>query len=302
MVEKFDLLHKTELRIERITLQGANLNDVAAVVANTLGLEQHDVLVTDVLEDVLAIDVLRQDVDVHRFVGKRDLLLKSLGRLPGVGITEATTVCSEGILGWIALDEGEARQALKRSETMAAEISRRIARRAIVFSSGTEIIGGQIEDTNKSTISKRLETEGFAVTFGPLLKDDRDDIAGQLRQTADSGGYGLVVTTGGVGAEHKDHTIEALLALDPQAATPYICRFEKGTGRHFKDGVRIGVARVSGTLIVALPGPNEEVRRSLDVLVRCLASKLDKYDLAEAIAAVLRNDLRSKMKHGEGKL
>jgi len=297
MTKKFNLLHKTELRIERIKLQGANLNDVAAVVADAMGLAHHEVLVTDVLEDVLSIDVLRQDVDVHRLIGKRDQLLKSLGRLPGVGIAAETSICSEGVLGWIALEESEVDQALKRSEAMAAEISRRIARRAVVFSSGTEIIGGQSEDTNKSTISKRLEAEGFSVAFGPLLQDDRDDIAGQLRQAVDSGGYGLIVTTGGVGAEHKDHTIEALLTLDPQAATPYICRFAKGTGRHFKDGVRIGVARVSGTLIVALPGPNDEVRRSLDILVKGLASKLDKYELAEAIATVLRNALQLKMRH-----
>jgi len=31
----------------------------------------------------------------------------------------------------------------------------------------------------------------------------------------------------------------SVLALDPEAAAPYICRFQKGTGRHHKDGVRI---------------------------------------------------------------
>ena len=40
-------------------------------------------------------------------------------------------------------------------------------------------------------------------------------------------GYGVVVTTGGVGAESKDHTIEALLKVDPQAATPYLTYFRR---------------------------------------------------------------------------
>ena len=179
-MEKFDLLNKTELRIERIELQGANLNDVAAVVAETLGLDCHEVLVTDVLDDVLAIDVLRQNVDVYRFVGKRELLLNRLGRLPGVGVTAETSICSAGILGWIALDEAEADEALKRSEVMAAEIYLRMAKRAIVFSTGSEVNSGQIEDTNKPTVCKRLEAEGFAVTPGPTLKDDMDYIAGCL--------------------------------------------------------------------------------------------------------------------------
>jgi len=52
-------------------------------------------------------------------------------------------------------------------------------------------------------------------------------------------------------------------------------------------------------LIVALPGPNDEVRRSMELLVRGLVSNLDKYELAEEMAIVLRNDLRAKMKHGE---
>lgn len=296
---EFDLLHKTELRIERIELRNANLNDVAAVIADILGLDHHEVLVTDVLGDIVTIDILRQTMDGYHMVGKRERLLEALGQLPGVRVTAETSICAEGMLGWIALDEADVKDSLKRSETMAEEIRRRIAKRAIVFSTGLEVKNGQIEDTNKSTIASRLELEGFAVTLGPTLKDDMDYIAGRLRQAVDGGGYGLIVTTGGVGAELKDHTIEALLALDPHAATPYICRFEKGTGRHAKDGVRIGVGQASGTLIVTLPGPNDEVKRSLDVLVRGLASNLGKYELAEEIAIVLRNDLRAKMKNGQ---
>ena len=99
-----------------------------------------------------------------------------------------------------------------------------------------------------------------------------------------------------MGAEAKDRTIEALLKLDPEAATPYVCMFEPGTGRHEKDGVRIGVGRASGTLIVALTGPNDEVKRSLEVLVRGLESELVKNELAEEIARNLRAMLRERMK------
>ena len=294
---EFDLLQKTELRIEGLVLDGANLNDVAAVVAETIGLERDEVLVTDALNDVMTIDILRDTVDAYRLIDRKDRLLERLAGLTGVRVTPETSICSEGMLGWIALDETEAREALRRSEDMAAEIRRRIARRVLVLSTGFEVSSGQIDDTNQPAIAGALEADGYAVTLGPALRDDRDVIAGQLRQAVEAGGYGLVVTTGGVGAEAKDQTVEALLALDPEAAAPYICRFEPGTGRHVKDGVRIGVARAGETLIVALPGPNDEVRASLPLLRRGLVSRAGKHELAESIAANLRRILRDKMGH-----
>lgn len=292
---KFDLLEKTELRIERISLQGANLNDVAAVVAEVLGLPCEAVLVTDALDHVMTIDILRKSVDAYSLVGKRERLLQRLAQLPGVKITDDTSVCSEGMLGWIAMDEGPAEQALRRSEEMAAEILRNISKRVIVFSTGAEVAKGQITDTNTPAIMKCLESEGYKASKGPTLKDDKLLITAKLREAADHGGYGLIITTGGVGAEDKDHTVEALKALDPEAATPYICHFKMGTGRHVKDGVRIAVGDYNGTVIVSLPGPNDEVMASLNVLVEGLKAEQEKHMLAENIAAKLREILRKKI-------
>ncbi len=297
-VAEFDLLEKTELRIQGISLGGVNLNDVAAVVANALGMDREEVLVTDAQDDVMTIDLLRKTVNPYRLVGKKDILFEKLNRLPGVEITEEASVCAEGMLGWIAWDEVEGRRSLERSQEMAAEIREKISKRAMIFSTGSEVFNGQIEDTNQPTIARRLEAEGYSVILGPTLKDDKETIAGQLRQAAETGGYGLVITTGGVGAEAKDCTVEALLEVDAEAATPYICRFEPGTGRHTKDGVRIGVGELLLARIVALPGPNDEVRSSLEILIRGLKSGKDKHDMAEEIARNLRQDLRQKMKHG----
>jgi len=298
---EFDLLNKTELRIERIQLQNANLNDVASVAAEILELHPSEVLVTDVVNDILSLDILRQNINAYSLIGKQRSLFEALGRLPGVIVTQETSICSEGMLGWIALDEVEAGNSLKRSEKISEEIRRQISKRALVISTGTEVQHNQIIDTNKPYIANKLEEIGFNVTLGPTLNDDLNFITGYLRQAVSSGGYGLIVTTGGVGAELKVCTVEALLALDPKAATPSTCRFEIGTGRHAKDGVRVGVAEVSGTLIVALPGPNDEVRKGLKALLEGLSEKLDKGRLAEEIAAVLRNDLRKKMRQGTHK-
>lgn len=294
---EFDLLQKTELRIERISLHGANLNDVASVVADILGMDREEVLVTDAMDDILTIDVLRKTVDAYRLIGKRDYLLQRLAQLPGVRISQETSICSQGMLGWIVLDETEGKKALERSEKMAEEIRQKIAKRAIVFSTGFEVANGQIEDTNQPIIARRLEAEDFFVTLGPTLKDDKDYIAGHMRQAIENGGYGLIVTTGGVGAEVKDCTIEALLTVDPEAASPYIVKFKPGTGRHAKDGVRIGVGHTFGTLIVTLPGPNDEVKSSLEILINGLKSNLNKYELADNIAENLRSALQEKMNH-----
>jgi hypothetical protein len=85
--------------------------------------------------------------------------------------------------------------------------------------------------------------------------------------------------------------------LDPDAATPYISKYQRGVGRHKKDGVRIAVGQVEDARLVALPGPNDEVRASLEVLVHGLRNNLRKENLAEAIAENLRGKLRAKMSH-----
>jgi molybdenum cofactor synthesis domain-containing protein len=294
-VAEFDLLRKTELKIEKISLQNANLNEVADTVASILKMDRNDILVTDVQGNALTIDILRRSIDANNILGKKEELLQRLSTVPGVTITKETSICSEGMLGWIGLNSGKAKSALKRSEKMSRGILERLAKRAIVFSTGFEVANGQVKDTNTPSISQRLKGKGYSVTLGRTLRDDEFLIAANLRQAV-ADGYGLVITTGGVGAEEKDHTVEAVLALDPEAATPYICKYQKGTGRHHKDGVRIAVGQILETLIVALPGPNDEVRLSLDVLVEGLVSGLRKDILAERIANSLRNKLQEKMK------
>lgn len=292
MVE-WNLLDKTELNIEGISLQNANLNEIAVIVAETLGIESCAILVTDVQGDSLTIDILKRNVDAYNIVAKKDELLQRLSKLPGVGVSKKTSISSRGVLGWIALGHCKAKSALMHSERIAEEIRQRLSKRAIVFSTGFEVASGQVRDINTPTISQRLEAEGYSVAPGPTLEDNELLIAANLRQAVNDG-YRLVITTGGVGAEDKDRTIEAVLALDSEAATPYICKYQKGAGRHHKEGVRIAVGKASETLIVALPGPNEEVKSSLGILVEGLACSSDKHILAENIARNLREMLQEK--------
>ena len=229
---KGNLLEKTELRIERIGLDGADLTAVAASVADALSLPHPEVLVIDARDDILALDLLGSHVDPYAIAGQQKRLFSALASLPGITVTEETTVCAEGMLGWIAADRETALESLRLGDQMADEISRTIAGRAIVFSTGPEVISGQIRDTNKPWISARLSEAGFTVTEGENLPDDTDTIAAALGSAGFDRGFGVVVTTGGVGAEGKDHTVEALLSLDPAAATPALFTVSAGSGRH----------------------------------------------------------------------
>jgi molybdenum cofactor synthesis domain-containing protein len=245
----------------------------------------------------LTLDILNTCVNAYHIVGKKQQLLDGLDKLPGVFVSAETSVFSDGMLGWIAMDQEPAVRALRRSEQMASEILKNISRRVMVFSTGTEVAGGQIEDTNTPTIAQHFSDAGYKVTMGETLKDDRLFIAAKLREAAEYGGFGLIVTTGGVGAEDKDHTVEAIIDLDSDAATPYICHFQAGTGRHVKDGVKIAVGHYNDTLIVALPGPNDEVKASLGILAEGLEDGLDQHVLAENLAGNLREMLRKKIAH-----
>jgi molybdenum cofactor synthesis domain-containing protein len=295
---EFDLLNKTELKIAPILLNNANLTHIAAAVADTLEMEYSEVLVVDYRDGSLVLDILNSCVNAYKIVGKKETLIESLGALPGVSVSEKTEVISNGMLGWIALDENSATEALRQSEKIVSEILGNISKRVIVFSSGAEVLENEIEDTNTPTIKNYFKSEGYKVDRGKVLKDDKLFIAAKLKEASELDGYGVIITTGGVGAEDKDQTIEAVKAIDPDAATPYICHFKIGTGRHVKDGVKIAVGDYNGTRIIALPGPNDEVKTSLGPIVHGLKTGAEKQDLAEMIAANLRQILRRKMKEG----
>ncbi|MGH2937914.1 MAG: molybdopterin-binding protein [Solirubrobacterales bacterium] len=285
------LLQKTELRIERIELDAADLAAVAAAVADVLGLDRSEVIVIDARDDLLALDVLRRTVDPYALLGRREELLAAVGAVTGVRVTERTDLCAEGMLGWIGDDEGEARQALDRARAMTVEIENTIASRAIVFSTGPEVISGQIIDTNKPWIVDRLTEAGLQATAGPSLPDDLELIAAAMREAIEELGYGLVVTTGGVGAEGKDSTVEALLQLDSAASTPDIFTVEAGHGRHVKGCVRIGVGLYAGGFVVCLPGPHAEARIGVEALLASRKAGADKEQIAIAIVGRLRQRL-----------
>ncbi|GEA18949.1 molybdopterin-binding protein [Moorella sp. E306M] len=294
---EWDLLEKTTFWIDNIELTDADLGQVAAAAAAALELAAQDVMVVDVRPGLVAFDILRRRVRAEAVAGKEKEILRRLAELPGVTLRPEAAVHSEGVLGLIALEPGEAARVLKETVTLARDISQAVARRAMVFASGAEVIAGKIKDTNSPYIITALEKAGYQAKFGGILEDDAIAAANRLEGALEEG-YGLLITTGGVGAEDKDFSIEAILRLDPEACTPWILKFKPDYHRHHKEGVRIAVGRVGLAYLAALPGPHEEARLGCDRLLAGLEQGLGKDDLAEYIASALRERWRSVMKEG----
>jgi molybdenum cofactor synthesis domain-containing protein len=286
-----NLLEKTELRINGIHTLGTNLTDLAAAVARVLEIPPDKVMVIDVRPPQLSLDILQRTLRAESFFGKKRSLLDAIAAVPGVTLAPDAEIHSAGILGAIGLTEIEAAETLTRSRAIGAAIVSNHRARIRVFPTGFELQEGRIQDTNTPYLLKIFEQAGFLPEAAKPVADDRERLAEALAMASEE--CGLAITTGGVGAEDKDFSVEAIQSLDPTAATPYLVHFDKGVGRHLKDGVRIGVGERNGCLFVALPGPHDEVRLAAPILVRGYKQHWSKQELANQVAETLRAKFRA---------
>lgn len=284
------LLEKTEVWLHGISLDNANLPKLADAVADVLSLPRDKVFVTDVRPQLVVLDILVARVELEDVTGKQEELLATIRQIPGVVVADTATVHSEGILGVIGTPRAEVDRYLADARKLENQISSYAARRVAVISTGSELLAGEIEDTNFAAIRDAMETAGFEVEFGGIAGDSEAEIAGIVARMSGEG-FGIIITTGGVGAEDKDHTVEALERLDPNLETAILAQYKRGHGRHVKDAVRIAIARLGWSTIYALPGPTHEVKLALPVIVAGLEAKAEPADLVEAIAAPLRSTL-----------
>jgi molybdenum cofactor synthesis domain-containing protein len=290
-----DPFEKTELWINNITLEKANLTDIACAISGVLGLSQEEVFVVDVRPSHITLDILSKDIPIVNITGKEKILLETLGAIPGVHLRDDTYIHSNGIFGLLCLEEVDSAVLQSKVDSMTQDMRRRITKRAIIFPTGFEVGEGLIEDTNTPFLKSLLEEAGFQVETGPVIQDELWDVEAKL-QDAVSRGFGLIITTGGVGAEDKDKTVEGVLRLDPKAETPYIMKFKQGTGRHIKDGVRIALGQSGFSWIVALPGPNDEVRVGGRVLFDCYMMGMNKEVAASKLAQALVSRIQEKQR------
>ena len=291
-----NLLEKTELWVNEITLDGTNLTDLANAVAHAMGMQDGEVLVVDVRPRHITFDILARDIPQENILGKETAILDAIRAVPGVTLYPETYLHSNGILGQICAGVENEEAMLQQVAKITDDLRRNVSHRAIIFPTGFELQQGLIEDTNTPYLKSLLEQEGYKVTVGEIMADDLADIVDKLEDALNRG-FGLIITTGGVGAEDKDHSVEGICAIDREAATPYIVKYQKGTGRHVKDGVRIGVGTEGLSMMISLPGPHDEVELAAPVLLTGLREQWSKETLATRLADVLAEKWKRKNAH-----
>lgn len=284
------LLGKTEIWMQGVRLTNANLPEIARQAANVLSISEDKVFVTDVREALVVLDVLEAKVEFESVVGKQVEIFEALKQIKGVTIDTEATIHSEGVLGVIGSTREQAEDMVEQARRMDEQIRKFASGRVAVVSTGPEVLNGEIEDTNFEAISNVFTNAGFEVSYGGVAGDSEREIAGLVARLAGEG-YGLIITTGGVGAEDKDHTIEAIEGLDHNLSTAVLAKYKKGTGRHVKDSVRVCVASLGWATIISLPGPTHEVELALPVILKHLRAGTPPSRLAEAIAEPIRATL-----------
>lgn len=83
--------------------------------------------------------------------------------------------------------------------------------RAEIISVGTELLLGEITDTNTAYLADQLAELGIDLYFATIVGDNQDRLVGVLRQAWQRSD--LIVTTGGLGPTQDDITREAIASL-----------------------------------------------------------------------------------------
>ncbi|ODQ85376.1 molybdopterin-binding protein [Mycolicibacterium holsaticum] len=286
-----ELLDKTEVWVRGVVLEGANLGRLAVTAARALSLDPESVFVTDARDDHVVFDVLQPRMELASIVGREPDLLAALAEVPGVVVAGGASVHSRGVIGMIGTPPAQVERTLVQAEQTDQRLRQYVSSRVAVVSTGPEVVSGGIEDTNAAAVAEVMAAAGFEVTAAGAVDDDDDAILGRVLRLV-SDGFGVIITTGGVGAEDKDRTIESLQRADPELATAILTTYAVGHGRHVKPHVQVGVGQIQWTRVIALPGPTREVRAALPVVVRSLQEHWSNARLADQIAEVLKQLLR----------
>ncbi len=282
-----DLLEKTELWVEDILLRDVDLTQLAICAGQVLGLGAQDIFVTDVRDGRVVFDVVSPSVSLDAIAGKEAQLLAALAAFPGVQLGRAASVHSHGVLGVIGAPAEQAADIIANATRLESSLQAYVSRAVVVLSTGGEVARGEIEDTNFAAVQSVLGKMGYLVHHAGVVEDDEALIAARIGHLLGEG-YGLLITTGGVGAEDKDKTIEAMQRIAPDLSTAILAQYAVGHGRHVKPHVRVACGRVGETLLVALPGPTREVLAALPELATAIAQGQPPAGIAEAVAAPIR--------------
>lgn len=157
---------------------------------------------------------------------------------------------------------------------------------------------GKRVDESGQLIVDMVSSLGAVVVKREVLPDERDLIAGKLREWADSGGVDVIVTTGGTGLSPRDVTPEATLSvIDRQVPGLVEMMRMEGVKKTPQAMLSRAVSGLRGRcLIINLPGSPKAVREDLEVIspVLCHAVEIMRGEAGECAS---RTDLAGARPH-----
>jgi molybdenum cofactor synthesis domain-containing protein len=136
---------------------------------------------------------------------------------------------------------------------------------------------GQREDTSGAAIRDLLTSIGIEVKHYEIVADEQDVVSARLREWADGGEVGLIVTTGGTGLGARDVTPEATKAV-LEYEVPGIPEAMRAEGLRHTPMSMISRAMAgvrNRALIINLPGNPRGVRENLSVVLPVLQHALE---------------------------
>ncbi len=127
------------------------------------------------------------------------------------------------------------------------------------------------DDRSGDTLVERLTAAGHHLAARAILRDERAEIAAQLRAWCDDPGIDVVLTTGGTGLTGRDVTVEAHRDVYEKEIEAFATLFtwvsmQKIGTSAVQSRACGGVAR--GTYLFALPGSPGACRDAWDEILR----------------------------------
>lgn len=138
---------------------------------------------------------------------------------------------------------------------------------AVLTVSDTRTAG---DDRSGDTLVERLEAAGHVLATRAILPDERETIAGKLKEWCDSDGIDVILSTGGTGLTGRDVTVEAHRDVYEKEIEAF------GTVFTWVSLQKIGTSAVqsratggvaNGTYLFALPGSPSACRDAWDEIL-----------------------------------